>query len=88
MQAFEKDKRVNDLKQQLDYRNIFERSSTGVLRFDATGHVVECNNAFARMLGFTAPEEVVAWGRIEYINDSDRELVLAALHDLGEITNL
>jgi diguanylate cyclase (GGDEF)-like protein/PAS domain S-box-containing protein len=79
---------VSDLLTQLDYREIFERSSTGVVRFDAEGHVVDCNNAFARMLGFTAPEEVIAWGRIEYVNQSDRELVLAALHDLGSITNL
>ncbi len=88
MEVIQKDKRVNDLMQQLDYRDVFERSNTGVLRFDSNGRVVECNVAFATMLGFTAPEEVVAWGRIEYVNDSDRELVLAALRDLGSLSNL
>jgi diguanylate cyclase (GGDEF)-like protein/PAS domain S-box-containing protein len=83
-----KDHRVSDTSTHLDYRDIFERSATGVLRFDASGRIVECNRALARMLGFDRPEEVVAWGRLEFLNASDRELVLAALHDLGKVNNL
>lgn len=39
-------------------RRLFERSLAGIFRHDPDGRMLECNEAFARMLGYGSPEEV------------------------------
>ena len=69
----------------LDYRNIFERNGTGVCRLDVSGRVVDCNQALATLLGFDTREALLATSHFDYVNESDGELILAALRDLGEL---
>jgi diguanylate cyclase (GGDEF)-like protein/PAS domain S-box-containing protein len=72
----------------LDYRQIYERNSTGVCRLDAAGRLLDCNDALATLLGFDTREELLAAARLDYVNESDGELVLAALRDLGELRTI
>jgi diguanylate cyclase (GGDEF)-like protein/PAS domain S-box-containing protein len=72
----------------LDYRQIYERNATGVCRLDASGRLVDCNDSLARLLGYETREELLAASRLDYVNESDSELVLAALRDLGELRTI
>jgi PAS domain S-box-containing protein len=42
------------------YRLLFERNLAGVYRSTADGKLLECNWAFARLLGYTSPAEAMA----------------------------
>jgi PAS domain S-box-containing protein len=42
------------------YRLLFERNLAGVYRSTAEGRLLECNRAFARMLGYGSPAEAMA----------------------------
>ncbi len=42
------------------YRLLFERNLAGVYRSTAEGRLLECNRAFARMLGYASPAEAMA----------------------------
>ena len=42
------------------YRRLFERNLAGVFRSTPDGRFLECNPAFARILGYDAPEELLA----------------------------
>ncbi|MBI2212932.1 MAG: EAL domain-containing protein [Acidobacteria bacterium] len=72
----------------LNYQQVYERNGTGVCRLDASGHLLDCNDALAQLLGFETREELLATARLEYVNASDGELVLAALRDLGELRTI
>ncbi len=39
------------------YRLLFERNLAGVVRVTVDGRILECNEAFARILGYLSPEE-------------------------------
>ncbi len=73
---------------ELDYRLVFERSNTGVCRFDASGRIFACNNALSRILGYSSREELLEAGRFDFVNESDGVLILAALGDLGSVNNI
>jgi two-component system cell cycle sensor histidine kinase/response regulator CckA len=42
------------------YRLLFERNLAGVYRSTADGRLLECNRAFARLLGYASPAEAMA----------------------------
>ncbi len=42
------------------YRLLFEQVQEGVYITDADGHLIDCNDAFMRMLGYTQREELLA----------------------------
>ncbi len=42
------------------YRLLFERNLAGVYRSTADGRLLECNRAFARMMGYASPAEAMA----------------------------
>ena len=42
------------------YRLLFERNLAGVYRSTAGGRMLECNRAFAKMMGYASPAEVLA----------------------------
>ncbi len=51
-------------RQEERYRILFERNVAGVFRTDVTGRVLDCNEAFARMLGCASRDDVMrrqAW---------------------------
>lgn len=71
----------------LDYRAVFERNLVGVFRQALDGRVIDCNTAFAKMLGYDAPVDVIEAG-IDYVNQSDFAMISAAIGDVGSLSNL
>ena len=52
------------------------------------GRLLECNDVCARMLGYASREELLGIGRLHYFNVSDAMTVMAALPDLGALSNV
>jgi PAS domain S-box-containing protein len=44
------------------YRELFERNLAGVYRMTTEGRIVDCNDACARILGYSSREELLCWG--------------------------
>ena len=70
------------------YRLLFERNLAGVYRATLDGRLLECNEAFARILGYSSREEVLAHSAWDlFFNREDREAFLARLKEKGSLTN-
>ncbi len=70
------------------YRLLFERNLAGVYRATLTGRLLECNDAFARVLGYPSREEVLARTADElFFRREDRERSLVQLRAKGTLTN-
>jgi diguanylate cyclase (GGDEF)-like protein/PAS domain S-box-containing protein len=70
------------------YRLLFERNLAGVYRATLDGRLLECNDAFARILGYSSREEVLsvtAWDL--FFDRSERDACLARLKEKGSLTN-
>jgi PAS domain S-box-containing protein len=62
------------------YRVLFERSFVGIFRTRPDGIVVECNDAFARILGHKAAADMRGRDvREHYVTPADRDLTVARL---------
>lgn len=71
------------------YRSLFERSLAGMFRTRRDGDVSECNPAFARILGFSTPNDVIGRRASEFwMQPADREVMLAAVERTGAVTNV
>src|SRR5947209_17761167 len=42
------------------YRSLFERNPAGVFRSSCDGHMLGCNESFARLLGYASRDEILA----------------------------
>ncbi|MGA9351628.1 MAG: PAS domain S-box protein [Anaerolineae bacterium] len=70
------------------YRLLFERNLAGVYRTTLDGRVLDCNEAFARILGYDSREEVLALRASKfYFDAADRETFIARLREQGTLTN-
>jgi PAS domain S-box-containing protein len=70
------------------YRTLFERSLAGVYRTTLDGHILECNEAFARMFGYSRPEELLAKTAAGLFSSSaSREAFIVALKERGRVSN-
>jgi diguanylate cyclase (GGDEF)-like protein/PAS domain S-box-containing protein len=70
------------------YRLLFECSLAGVLRTTFAGHVLECNQAAASMLGYDSPKDILALPAASlYFRDSDRDAFLTKIRFQKSITN-
>jgi len=70
------------------YRLLYERNLSGVYRSSTDGRVLECNLAFARILGCESPEEVKALpAEAFYVEPADRAAFLEAIGREGAVTN-
>jgi diguanylate cyclase (GGDEF)-like protein/PAS domain S-box-containing protein len=70
------------------YRLLFERNLAGVYRATLDGRLLECNEAFARILGYSSRDEVLAHSAWDlFFNREDREASLARLKEKGSLTN-
>src|SRR2546427_12205517 len=58
-----------------------------VFRQTPEGHLLDCNDVCARVLGYASPEELLSAG-FEYQNASDLISVSTALRDLGSLSNV
>ncbi|PYQ21263.1 MAG: hypothetical protein DMF79_08595, partial [Acidobacteria bacterium] len=70
------------------YRLLFERNLAGVYRATIAGRILECNDAFARVLGYPSREEVLSRAAGDlYFRPEDRERSIAHLKEKGALTN-
>lgn len=70
------------------YRTLFERNPAGMSLSLADGRVVDCNEAFARMLGFERPADVLAANAAEfYAEPKEREQLLERVKTEGAAIN-
>ncbi len=71
------------------YRVLFERNVAGVYRNTVDGHVLDCNEAMARMLGYKTREEVLALNAKDmYFDSSERERFIEQLRRERSINGL
>jgi len=62
------------------YRLLFERNLAGLFRTTLDGRILDCNSAFARILGYPSREDVLKASALDlYAEPSDRESFLARL---------
>jgi diguanylate cyclase (GGDEF)-like protein/PAS domain S-box-containing protein len=70
------------------YRPLFERNLAGLYRSTLDGRILDCNSAFARILGYPSRDEVLkltAWDL--YAEPADREALLARLKQQSVLVN-
>ncbi|HRV42016.1 MAG TPA: PAS domain S-box protein [Syntrophales bacterium] len=74
-----------------NYRHIYENISEGMYRTTPEGRYLSLNPAFARMFGYSTPEEMMAEvtdiGRQLYVDPQRRELLKRLLNERGEVRN-
>ena len=71
------------------YREVFEQMLAGVATTTLDGRFLLCNDAFARMFGYQSPEKLVGQQATNlYWETEDRDRMLAALRETGELRNL
>ncbi|MBZ0265370.1 PAS domain S-box protein [bacterium] len=70
------------------YRHLFEKSVAGIYGTSPDGTINECNDAFARMLGFDSPQEVLSLNAYDlFYTERDRESFLEVLLTEGTVRN-
>ena len=70
------------------YRLLFERNLAGVFRSTVAGRMLECNRAFANMMGYASPAEVLAQPAVAFHEDARaREVFLESLRREGSLLN-
>ena len=88
----EKKKSENALKEsEQKYRDIFEKSVLGLFKSTPDGKLIDANDAFARMYGYSNAAEILAANldisRQLYADPNDRKEVLRILAENGTIEN-
>jgi PAS domain S-box-containing protein len=70
------------------YRGLFEQNLAGVYRTTSDGKILACNMAFATMLGYSSPQEVLKLNSFDlYFSPGERDLFIYALRDAGKLYN-
>lgn len=70
------------------YRSLFERNLAGVFRSTADGRLLDCNPAFAAILGYRSPEEVRQFSMWElYFSPEERQHLLDLLQRDHSVSN-
>jgi len=71
------------------YRLLFERNLAGVCRLTMDGRVLDCNDACARMFGFSSPAEFADFPVAGlYFHPAEHDQVLERLTREGQLSNL
>jgi diguanylate cyclase (GGDEF)-like protein/PAS domain S-box-containing protein len=70
------------------YRLLFERNLAGVFRNSAAGLTLDCNDAYAKILGYPGRRQCIGTS-IEglYLDHNQRDTVLRRLREEGSVTN-
>lgn len=70
------------------YRLLFERNLAGVYSVTLEGRILECNEAFSRILGYASREEVMKRNASDlYVDPADRAAALQRLKEEGTLTS-
>jgi PAS domain S-box-containing protein len=85
-------KYVTDLKKsEEEYRKVYENSVVGFFQSTPEGHFTKVNTAFARMLGYDSPDDLISSisdiATQYYMNQSDRARYQERLQQAGTIEN-
>jgi diguanylate cyclase (GGDEF)-like protein/PAS domain S-box-containing protein len=59
-----------------------------IFRQTPEGHLLDCNDECARILGYASRDELLKHGGLEYQNQSDLTTISTALRDLGSLGNV
>jgi diguanylate cyclase (GGDEF)-like protein/PAS domain S-box-containing protein len=71
------------------YRLLFERNLAGVYRTGADGRIIDCNDACARIFGYTSRDDLIAANANEfYFDDTERNRVVQLLRDQKQLSNV
>ena len=70
------------------YRTLFEQNIAGVYQSTTTGKIINCNEAFIKMLGYSSQEELLQMNATElYFSGSDREEFVSELRKQHRLYN-
>jgi PAS domain S-box-containing protein len=70
------------------YRSLFERNLAGVFRSSVDGEIIECNEAYARILGCASAEEAMSQNAEAFYRDpADRTRLIERIDRFGELRN-
>jgi diguanylate cyclase (GGDEF)-like protein/PAS domain S-box-containing protein len=70
------------------YRTLFERNQAGVFRTSVAGLILDCNDAFARILGFAARGECIGKSMLHHYRDLwQRTTLLQKMRAQGGLTD-
>lgn len=70
------------------YRTLFERNMAGVFRTTLEGVIIECNEAFYKIFGYSSKEELMSFSSKDlYFNNEDREKYINDLKREGSLFN-
>lgn len=70
------------------YRNFFEQNLAGVYQTTASGLILNCNKAFALMLGYSSPKELLQKNASEfYFSAADHEQFISQLRKKKKLYN-
>lgn len=70
------------------YRLLFDRNLAGVFRASLSGILLECNDAFAQILGYSSAEEIIGTPVLKfYKEEADRKALITALLEQGFLKN-
>ena len=71
------------------YRLLVERSLAGVFRSTPEGRLLDCNDSFARILGYDSSEKVLAQPADTFYQDpEERRTLVARLLEEGSVSNI
>jgi len=71
------------------YRLLFQRNLAGVYRANLAGQILDCNEACARIFGFSDPPDMLARNASElYPSPSGRSGFISLLQERGSLSNL
>ncbi|MFW5498171.1 MULTISPECIES: ABC transporter substrate binding protein [unclassified Maridesulfovibrio] len=75
---------------EIKYRSIFDNAQEGIFQTSVEGRVLAANAAFAAIFGYDSPEEVIEVvdnvGKKLYLNEVDRNALLAAMQETGTLS--
>ena len=78
------DRKANEAR----YRVLFERNLAGVYRTTTEGRILDCNEACARIFGFSSREDFLGAAATDFYNDrSERERLVQQLRIHGSLSN-
>jgi len=70
------------------YRLLFERNMAGVYRVNLAGRILDCNEALARIFGFSRPSDLVGRNASElYISPATRSGFISRIQERGALSN-
>jgi len=69
------------------YRGIFENAVEGIFVTNPEGLLLNANPAFAQVLGYDSPSEIIGTNVTQYYSEERREILLAELQKHGTVKN-